>query len=102
MITPDTSPLIANIELWRIGGASAGALVAFLVLWPVGKREFLARLIVSLICGYVFAPVLRDYMDWMEFPRLVFAAAMTCAGASWFVIGAGVRILKGMDKLPKI
>lgn len=88
-------------DLWRIAGAFIGSALAFLAVWPVGRRDFWTRLIVSVICGVVFAPVLQNHFSWPDFPRLVLAASVACSATSWFAIGAGVRILKGMDKLPK-
>lgn len=89
-------------DLYRIGGAVLGVSLAFLVAWPAGWRDFLSRLLISLICGMIFAPPLRQYLEWEEFPRLVVAAAATCSFLSWWVLFAIVRVLKSTNKLPFI
>ena len=78
-----------------------GALAALAVVKPLGRGEFLTRLSVSEIGGFIAEPGLRHWWDWPAYPRLILLASFLCALAAWFVIGAGIRILKGMDKLPK-
>jgi len=76
-------------------------MVAIAVVKPIGRSEFLTRLSVSMASGFIAEPGLRHWWGWPEFPRLILLASFACALVAWFAIGAAVRILKGMDRLPK-
>ena len=82
------------LDVYRIIGAIAGSGVALLVLRANGRREFVARLLVATVSGFIGAPALRYWWSWPDFPRLALTASFICAVASWFVLEAWIRIPK--------
>lgn len=90
-----------NLDIWRASGAVLGAMLAFVFAWPENRRDFIARLIISLAFGFVMAPILRDRLDLIEHPRFSFAAAMICALFAWWAVAFVVAIFQGKIKVHK-
>lgn len=88
------------LDLWRAVGSVLGTKLAFLFSWPKSRADFWRRLGVSIVSGFVFSPVLRDYLDWPAESRFVLAAAVLCAVFGWVAIAAGYRIIGKAEKIP--
>ena len=76
-MTPEASELIAQFI-----GLIGGVYVAFMVLKPISKVDFLARGSVSLVTGYIFTGTIADKLTLDITP-----AAFIAACGAWPVIG---------------
>lgn len=91
----------SNLDLWQVIGSVIGSGLAFVFLWPTSRKDFWRMMTVSLIGGMILAPIARNYFGWPDLPRFWLASSMVCATFAWVAFGAGFRILKAMDKMPK-
>jgi hypothetical protein len=89
-----------SAELWRAAGSVVGTILGFIVAWPADRKDFVTRLLVSLILGFVSGPGLQDYLKWPDSPRFYLLAAVICSLFAWPIIGAAMRILNNITKLP--
>lgn len=97
----------AEGELWKVLGATAGALVGLAVIPPVTRREAVNRAWVSFVLGAASAPWSRHIIEGVSRPEnltdneSIFFAALTGAMASWWLIGAVVTVARSLaPKLP--
>lgn len=88
------------LDFWRAVGALIGAMLAFVVAWPTSRKDFIRRLVVSLVFGFLFSIVVRHYFEWPATPRYVVPAAILASFFSWAFLGAGIRILQSAENWP--
>lgn len=77
----------------RLAGAVLGGAVSLAYLPPKSRREFWARMFVSISAGTISSPVAElHFHDRLPpgWQGLIFAAA-ACAFATWWILGAVVR-----------
>jgi predicted PurR-regulated permease PerM len=95
-------PQPPNLDVWRMAGAAVGAILAFLVAWPSSWRDFLTRFLLSVALGLIFGPIVREhFLQWPETARFALGSATLCSMLGWWAVAAAVRILQGMNTLPK-
>lgn len=86
--------------LLKLVGAFAGAVLALVFQPPKNRAEFVTRAVFSVLSGFLFGDIVRDYFKWPEDWQMLLAAGAVTAALSWFCMGAVVRVI-GTWKPPK-
>lgn len=79
--------------LAKAGGSIAGTILALVFLPPKSLAEFVTRSVFSLLSGFIFADVVREYFKWIESWQMLLAAGAVTAMLSWFIMGSIVRVI---------
>lgn len=77
----------------KLIGSIAGAILSLVFLPPKNRAEFTTRAVFSVLSGILFGDALRDYMHWLDTPRMNIAAAALLAMLSWFIMGTLIRLI---------
>jgi len=88
------TPEVAAVVIAKIAGAFIGALLALVVIPPRSLREFASRSVVSVICGFVFAPTVAYYLHLPAGEDYTLPAATLAGVAAWWVLGAVVSFAR--------
>jgi Family of unknown function (DUF6107) len=91
----DPASGLLGIVAAKLGGSVAGTFLSLTFMPPKSWRDGLSRGFISLVTGFIFAPVVRDYFNWS--PTLDRRAAAACLAAfpAWWGMGLIVRLASG-------
>lgn len=78
----------------KAAGAVAGTILALVFIPPRTLWGFFRRATASLICGPIFAPIVKSYLAWPAEWEYILASAALAAFISWFVLGVIVSAAK--------
>lgn len=85
----------------KAAGAASGSALALVFQPPKNKRDFVVRVVFSFGVGLLLGQTIHDeYLHWAQTWETMVAAATITSMASWWVMGAAVRII-GAWKPPK-
>jgi hypothetical protein len=71
----------------RIIGIFSGAFLALVFLPPRTVSGFIRRTLAALVFGWIFGPIVMDYLDWQASEERTAAAFAIAAFASWGIMG---------------
>jgi hypothetical protein len=79
-------------------GSMAGAALALVFVPPHTIQGFFRRASAALICGMVFASYTRAWVGFDNTGEGRVEAACLTAFVSWWIMGTGVKIIRGFRK----
>ena len=82
----------------KLLGVFSGAFLALVFDPPRTRSGFARRLAASIVFGYIFGPMVLDFMDWQVQYDNVVAAFCTASFVSWSAMGL---IRKAVDNYKK-
>jgi len=90
MLTDDDT----NKLIYRAFGALIGVMASMVMIAPEGTRNALYRVVVSVICGTIFAPVAGNIFGFLDGPEweLVLARGTATGFSVWFILEAFARL----------
>jgi hypothetical protein len=75
-------------------GSFGGAVLALVFQPPTTTRDFIIRSVFALLSGLLFGePIRAEYLKWADTVQHVIGAHALVALASWWVVGAAIRII---------
>jgi hypothetical protein len=96
--------MISESLLIKGAGTLAGTILALVFQPPRSTAGFFRRCTFSLISGFLFSPIVIDYLKWTDTTEHEVAAASIAAFISWFIAGVVVssaRKLAGEKPAPE-
>lgn len=76
----------------KIIGIIAGSFLALVFLPPRSIPGFVRRALSALVFGWVFEPIVLEYLQWPSTDERIIAAGAIASFASWWAMGAGKKL----------
>jgi hypothetical protein len=89
------TPEIVSGILLKVFGAFAGTIVNILFMPPKTKKEFIRRLVVSLIMGAVASDTLKEKLALSNTWQSDVFAVFLASALGWWCMGTAIRIVRG-------
>lgn len=75
-------------------GSISGSVLALIFQPPKNNNDFVVRAAFSVVSGMIFAdPIRLQYLHWPESWQMWLASGALVSLASWWVMGAAIRVL---------
>ena len=88
--------------VWKILVSLAGAVLSLAYFRPRNLIDAISRGVVSLLSGVIFAFIPMQYFVWDATTEHWLAASAAVALFSWVIIGALIKVISSMVKIPTI
>lgn len=85
----------------RLLGVLAGSFLALAFLPPRSISGFVRRGLSALVFGFVFAPIVHDYLQWPATDERVLASGAVSAFISWWIMGLAKRVIESYRREPE-
>ncbi|MFT2211520.1 DUF6107 family protein [Rhizobium giardinii] len=82
----------------KIIGIIAGSFLALVFLPPRSIPGFVRRALSALVFGWVFGPVVHDYLQWPMTDEKIIASGAIAAFSSWWTMGLIRRFVENYKK----
>lgn len=76
----------------RLIGVFAGSFLGLVFSPPRSVAGFVRRSLASLVFGWIFGPIVMDYLEWQSSEERIAAAFAIAAFGAWGVMGSLKRI----------